>query len=282
MKNAFLFADPVFAKYTTVYKKTNDSLEMIDFSPPIDIVENNYKTIIQHNLPMELVEEIIKELFLDYLLYRQGSFAVKLATISKRILKLCCNLFFKTDVTDRSVDMNYRLTSTIQLLDQTNDHLIDLVAHPNGHNSGLIFSVGCSVNPVHGKIQPWYFDGDSELLTMQSPSVYCLSTENNPEPKYVAEIITGPNHYNLIYIRGKALKNGLVHVSYFKSPIIVFQLLEFVPYLDVTIDMLTEPSWKAFGNLARAFFGKNAGIFVSVTGDGLGMWETGVPAIFEI
>lgn len=281
-KNVFLFADPLFGKFTSVYKQTNTCLQLIDFDTEIDIVQINTKRIDQNYLPQEISEKIIVDLFLNYVTHRQGSFAANLLGLSKFILKQCYHKFFHYQKYDSSLDRIYKLSTMLRLLTQTDDHLIDLIAHPLGHNSGLLYTVVMSVSTVHGKIHPWYFDGDMDIMTMLSPTIYTLSDSKDPTPKYVAEVITGPNHYNLLYVRGKALKNGLVKVNYFKSPIIVFQVTEFVPHLDVTIEMLCEPGWKALGKLARAFYGPQAGIYVSVTGNGLGMWETGIPAIFEI
>lgn len=284
----FLIADPIFSKFSHMYLVGDSALEYVDFKPSHNLVDNNDLriSIEFESLPFDITEVIIFHLINNYIKSRQVSFAMPLITICKSMLKRFYLKHFMIDTpTDKasSTRYNYRLSSMLRLLQATDDHFVDLVSFPNGNNEGTVFTMNLYYKQPSYYLFPWSFTAET-IGTISPPSIfsYYISDERLPND-IVAEVITGPTQYEMVYIKGSTLKGGLVNVTYLKSPVVIFQLCDMLmPMDDISPEMFCDPIWLKFGDLARLFFGPNSGVYVTITTGLPEDYPTDRPVIFEI
>lgn len=283
----FLIADPVFTKFSHMYLVGPKAMEYVTFKPDHELVPSNNLRISMESetLPFDISEQIIFNLIDNYIKCRQLSFALPLICICKSILK---RFYLKHFTINNPIDKtfsecyNYRLSSMLQILQTTDDNFVDLVAFPNGHNDGNVFTMKLySRHSYH--LKPWTFTAET-IGVITPPSIFSYYVADKKMPNdIVAEVITGPTQYEMVYIKGSTLKGGLVNVTYLKSPVVIFQLCDFIlPMDNVSPDMLCDPLWEKFGDFARLFFGPNSGVYVSITSGLPDDYPTDRPVIFEI
>jgi hypothetical protein len=284
----FLIADPVFTKFSHMYMVGPSSLEYVTFKPERELVPlNNLRLTMESEcLPFDISEIIIINLIDSYIKCRQLSFALPLICICKSILK---RFYLKRFIADGQFEkvssIVFRLSKMFQLLQETDDEFIDLVAYPNGHNDSTVFTMKlfCNYHYPSYPLLPWNFTAET-LGTISPPSIFSYYHSDQKLPNdIVAEVITGPTQYEMVYIKGATLKGGIVEVSYLKSPVVIFQLCDLVMPMDnISPEMLCNPVWEKFGDFARLFFGPNSGVYVSVTGGLPEDYPLERPVIFEI
>ena len=283
-----LIADPVFSKFSHIYMFGPKALEYLVFKPERELapINNLRLTMESESLPFDITEQIILVLIDDYIKCQQLAFALPLITICKSILKRFYRQRFVSDGNFEKIPIIVaRLSKMFKILQVADDQFIDLVAYPNGHNDNNVFTMKLFYNwdcPTY-PILPWSFKAET-LGTITPPTIYSFYYSNASLPDdIVAEIITGPTQYEMVYIKGRTLKGGVVEVTYLKSPVVIFQLCDLVmPMEGISPELLCNPVWKQFGVFARLFFGANAGIYISVTCGLPHDFPEDRPVIFEI
>ena len=206
-------------------------------------------TYLHHiNLPVEIVDQVLKHLFQIYLETYNFDLCQDLLLFSRSFTRSLYRDIYGEDKS--KFDIAYhRLLNTFHILENIYD---EYLTAPVLEQHTCIKLTSAKIGDRH---RPWHFT--TRIVVGMIRGLVVDMTEDYE----FAQV--GPHYGNFVYMQGRYIGHGLFNAGMIKTPVLN---LVFVDEFDTLIPSLSglDSSYLGFFDLLKRAFGKNTGVFVMV------------------